>query len=67
MATLGKVFTNTRKGVSAREMPCDHAIAMPRATPATPASTKAPRISTPVIQLCASQGISSLSMACHTA
>mgnify|MGYP000939234299 CR=1 FL=1 len=42
-------------------------VAMPSITPATPASTKAPKISIPVIHAWLNQGISSLNMACNTA
>src|SRR5262249_22550058 len=56
--TLGSVLTKTRKGTRASARSGDHAMATPRATPAAPASTNAPTISTAVVQACATQGIS---------
>jgi len=63
---LGSVFTNTRKGTSARDRIGDHATATPRNTPTAPASPNAPTISTDVIERCRSHGISSPVMACTT-
>jgi hypothetical protein len=58
MATLGSVLTNTRNGMSAREMAADHAMAMPSTTPDTAASTKAPSTSTVVTHRWPLQGMS---------
>jgi len=60
---LGSVFTNTRKGTSARAIVGDHAIATPSATPAAPARTKPPRISSVVTQRCVYHGIEKFSAA----
>src|SRR5712691_3414401 len=57
-ATLGSVLTKTRKGTSALDASGDHAMATPSATPAAPATRKAPTISSAVVHACASHGIS---------
>ena len=55
-ATFGSVLTNTRNGSSARDVSADDAMAMPRATPAMPASAKPPRISSEVTHTCVCHG-----------
>src|SRR5437763_6379263 len=62
MATLGRVFTNTRNGTSALARSGDQAIATPSATPTAPAIRKAPTISQVVTQRCCVQATSP----CHS-